>query len=353
MASSLASAKQNLLSIKQKIVQFRQSDIAMTSQEKKTFIKKIEQQINDLRKGKPREGEFAEKRKTPKERERVFTQNITEVEIFLDDQFVIAEEALSKFEVKLKKGLTAGYNSAETRIKDGVEVLNRRGNSAVATSMKQFTKKLSKKLEDQLLSDRVIGKLFGTMGRMAISTLEDNRKLLAEEFVIDRGAFNSFTKGYRSNITAFLFNEPRRVIENIEANFGAELSKGLALEQVGTIKFNRNTYKLSLVSHPRAAFKDAIFDNSQRQGFTFWKKVVPKNKISRLSPSGETAASLFLIMTAAQWNQRAQESVTSQVNNLGAHHGDFSYFYPILSEELEEEEAIARAQREKLKTQLE
>ena len=287
----------------------------------------------------------------PRPRERAFIQNISVVEQFLNRLGQEQEKRLSRYEEKLKTGLSVGYRSALTYLKDGVVVLSRKGNQETKNSMNRFIKKLTKQyLSDPLTSEHFLQSVFGKVGRMAVQTLKENASFATPEFVIDEAQMRAFKKGYLSNIEAFLFNEPRRVLESIEANFGTEASQKLVLEQVGTIQFNRNIYKLSLLTHARGAVKAAIFDQSQRQGYTFWKKVVPKGTEKNLSPSGITALSLFLILTASQWNKRAKESVPNAVSDLGAHHGDFSYYYPISSEDLEEEQAIATRQRELLKS---
>jgi hypothetical protein len=111
---------------------------------------------------------------------------------------------------------------------------------------------------------------------------------------------------------------------------------------------------LSLVTHPRALYKYIIFDESIEQGFTLFKTVVPTNRYEDLvaRPFGITAGVVFTILTAAQINKYANKTTGSKtaeaVTGLGLHHGSYEYYYPIESTMLDEEEEIARMQRELL-----
>ena len=58
-----------------------------------------------------------------------------------------------------------------------------------------------------------------------------------------------------------------------------------------------------------------------------------------------------MILTAAEINKRAAKATdnktTEAVSGLNLHHGAFLYYFPIASEDLEEETAIAKEQRSK------
>jgi hypothetical protein len=150
-----------------------------------------------------------------------------------------------------------------------------------------------------------------------------------------------------------LFNEPRRIREKIMENFGTAVARNLAIKQVGTLNFNRNIFKLSTVTHARAAFKNTIFQNTEKQGFVFYKMVVPKQVENNLSAFGKTAALLYLIKTVAEWNKETTpDSNTNTVSGLGLHHGSQELYYPIMTDELKEEEVISAEQRAKLKEKL-
>ena len=163
-------------------------------------------------------------------------------------------------------------------------------------------------------------------------------------------------KGYRSNVDALLYNDPRRVEENIIQNFGSQVSIDLAVSQLDGPIFNRNVLSLSLLSHPRGAYNAIQFDINNARGFTMYKVLAPKNVISNLDPSGMTAKLLFGIYTVAQFNKKVSEmtdgKTSEAVNGLGIHHNAITYFFPIPSDQLDEEQKISRAQRSQLKDDL-
>jgi hypothetical protein len=62
-----------------------------------------------------------------------------------------------------------------------------------------------------------------------------------------------------------IFNESRRMKENIVLNFGSEASKDLSIKTAISTEFNKNILRLSFVTHPRAAYKNIIYDTSVKQ----------------------------------------------------------------------------------------
>lgn len=282
----------------------------------------------------------------PKPREKAFTANIGEFETFLESEYQKVLTVVEKAEVKYRAGLTAIYKSSETERIDGVVSL--KFSKKQERKATKFVDDITAKLETALLNSPFQRKLFNTTATMAVNTMKANEKLLAE-ITVDQGRFNSFMSGYTSNIKGVLFNEPRKIKEEIVLAFGNSTALNLAIEQAGAIKFNRNILRLSTVTHAQAAYQGIIYGQASKDGFTFYKIVVPPNKAKDVAPSGRTASVLFLIAAAAVINKRISEGTDGKnadaVKGLGLHHGSFEYYYPIDSLELEEEEAIAREQR--------
>jgi len=193
---------------------------------------------------------------------------------------------------------------------------------------------------------------------MASKTLDDNEKKLASwTLEIKKGQIDTFIEGYKSNMQGVIYNESRRVLENITLNYGSEASLDLA-KQTADISINKNILMLSFVTHPRALYKFAVYNEAQANGFTMFKTLVPTDKLPNVidRPFGMTASLIFKIQTAAQINMAASASTAGKtaeaVTGLGLHHGSFEYYYPIASSDLEFEEEIARIQREELKKKM-
>jgi len=303
-------------------------------------------------------------RKTRKQREVVFVNHVSITEKFLQERYKKLDEYITGMEKKLHEGLIILYSRAKVEMINGVVVLKKQGNGDIKAKMNHFVDAWTHKLSSNLLSDKTIDSLFIPIRKEAKHTVLDNQALLnlsdslgrkifgKAEFFVNEGEFNSFRRGYRSNMKAVLYNEPRRMRERIDENFGTGVARNLAIKQVGTLKFNRNVYKLSSITHPRAAYKNILLNNHNKQGFVFYKMVVPKQVGSKLSPFGKTAALLYSIKTVADWNKNATDDTNANtIGGLGLHHGSQEYYYPVMSDEMEEEEAIAKEQRRKLKPQ--
>jgi hypothetical protein len=311
--------------------------------------KKEEEEIKKKEESKKKVIKAAEKRLTPKKREKEFNRNITDFSGFLDDQYGKYEEILVKGEEKYKKILETIYNAADTERVDGVLVLaSTAKNRTLEKKAIAAVKAVTKQLKEKFLNSKLEKQLFEKTKQMALKTFDSNEKMFAEA-AFDTGQFNSFIAGYRSNVEGVLFNDPRRIIESIVLSFGSRTSLNLALQSVKTTSFNKNVFRLSTMTHAQSAYNNIIYDQAQKSGYTFFKVVVPTNKLKDVSPSGMTASLLFGIYTAAQLNKKAQEKTdgknSNAVSGLGLHHNSYEFYYPIDSEELEEEEAIAAQQR--------
>ncbi len=295
-----------------------------------------------------------EKKKTPTKREKVFTKNITDFEKFLEKKYKEAENIIITSEKKYQETLVEIYEWADSERKDWVEVLifNKSKIKAWEKKIDKITKKLEKQLIDSPLQDEIFQEAF----EKSIETLEDNEKLLVTgSFNVNKSRFNSFVAWYTSNMQGVLFNEPRRMKENIVLNFWSEASKSLAIKTAKETSFNKNILRLSFITHPRAAYKNILYDISIKNGFTFFKTIVPANKIVNVAqrPSWKTFSIIYTILTAAIINEivsKDTEGKTAEaVSWLGLHHWSFDYYYPIESNKLPEEEQIAKEQKEKLK----
>lgn len=286
-------------------------------------------------------------------REKIFVNNITSFEHFLEEKYSEYEEVIDNAEKNYTKGLLSIYNSVDTERKDGVLVIsNSAKNSKLQTQAIQFINDLTKQLKNKFIDSPLERRLFDTTKTMALSTMVEDEKQFAA-IRIDEGQFNSFVKGYISNMEGILFNDPRRIKEGVILNFGSNVSIELARKSAVQKFFNRNILKLSTVTHARGAYNAIQYDINIKRGFTMFKILTSKNKIKTLSPTGKTALLLFLIFTAAQLNKKINEETdgknTSAINGLNIHHGSYLYFMAIASEYLEEEEELSREQRKELK----
>jgi hypothetical protein len=151
-----------------------------------------------------------------------------------------------------------------------------------------------------------------------------------------------------------IFNESRRVLENITLNYGSEASVELAKQTAKEISFNKNILSLSFITHPRALYKFVIYDEAQAAGFTLFKTIVPASRMADLiaRPNGITAGIAYTVLTAAQINAYAAKTTAGKtaeaLTGLGLHHGSFEYYYPIASVDIDSETEIAKIQRDEL-----
>ncbi len=62
-----------------------------------------------------------------------------------------------------------------------------------------------------------------------------------------------------------IYNDSRRVLEDITLNYGSEASVDLAKKSAASISINKNILSLSFITHPRAAYKFIIYNESQAE----------------------------------------------------------------------------------------
>lgn len=286
-------------------------------------------------------------RPTPRERE--FNRSITGFMSFLDEQYKGFEDILSVAEEKYRKALGIIYNAADVERVDGVMVLsntpnNRQLQKKALATIDDITKRF---LTDKLIDSPIQDRLFTKTERMALACFDNNEAHFAS--VPTNMRINIFIDGYKSNVEGVLFNEPRRIKENIVLSFGTSSSIDLAKKQAEETSFNRNIYKLSTMAHAQGAFNSIVYNSAQNSGYTFFKAVVPPNRVKDVSPSGMTSTILFGIFTAAQLNKLINENTDGKNANamagLNIHHNAYLFYYPIHSENLDEEQAIADQQK--------
>lgn len=324
-------------------------ELEKESEESKLEPKKEEKKDEEMEDNKKKDKDLAEKQENPKptKRENTFTKNITQFEKFLDKKYKEAENTVKDFEKEYQAALIETYEWADTERKDWVVVLKYNTSKVRAWEKKidEITKRLSKELINSPLQDEIFDEALSK----SQETLEQNEKLLSA-----KARFNSFIDGYVSNMQWVLFNEPRRMKEEIVLHFWSEASKELALESAKATKFNKNILRLSFVTHPRAAYKNIVYESSVDDWFTLFKTVVPSNKVVNVAqrPSWKTFSILYTILTAAAINELANQwtegKTAEAVSWLWLHHWSFEYYYPIESNKLEEEEVIAKEQRKQL-----
>ncbi len=298
-----------------------------------------------------------EKKKTPTKREKVFTKNITDFEKFLERKYKEAENIVKASEKEYQDALVEIYEGADTERIDWVVVL--KWDKAKVKAWEKKIDKITKKLDKQLIDSPLQDEIFEEAFNKSVETLKDNEKLLANVTTVNRQRFDSFVKWYVSNMQGVLFNEPRRMKENLVLNFWSEASKDLSIKTANATEFNKNVLRLSFVTHPRAAYKNILFDVNVNEWFTMFKTVVPANKIVNVAqrPGWKTFSIIYTILTAAIINEIANKDTKGKtaeaVSGLGLHHWSFEYYYPIESNKLPEEEAIAKEQRARLKEESE
>jgi len=279
-------------------------------------------------------------------REKSFLKSINENEKIISNGYKLYENELKKTEDSLKIFLTKRIDKAETKTVNGVAVLksSMRLNNEIKSGVKDIMKKFQLKVSGGSMSKNMMK----DVTKLAIkSTVElDDKVEYASSLLIAEPQLKSFMSGHISNMNAVVFNEGRRVLENIHDNITQAVSIRLTKEQIGKIAFNRNIYNLSVTAHPRGLFRSIITDNAKKQGVNHFKLVIPPSKISSLLPAGITAGLLYKIKTRQQWDsETGVKNNVNTVGGLGTHHGSYEYLYPVEEENLTEEQILAKEQR--------
>lgn len=230
-----------------------------------------------------------DKKKVPTKREITFTKNITDFEKYIEGKYEEAVAIIEASEKEYQDVLVELYTNSKSERVDGVVCLLY--DKAKITEGKNKINKITARLEKKLIDSKIQDDIFEQAIAQAKSTLEKNDQLLSWSLDIPQGQVNTFIDGYKSNMQGVIFNESRRVLENITLNYGSEASVELAINGAKQVTFNRNIVALSFVTHPRALYKFVIFDESIGQGFTLFKPIVPTTRYDDLlaRPFGATA----------------------------------------------------------------
>lgn len=292
----------------------------------------------------------------PTKREATFVKNISDYENLLESTFADIQAMVAPYEQKYREVARKIYEQADKERIDGVERFARTAkNKDLEKKVLAAVKVITDNIEAKLIDSPIQKRLFASTREKALKAVKEDETLLSE-IAVDERKFDSFVRGYNSNVEGILFNEPRRIAENIIMNFGSQVSVGLAVKQTDGIEFNKNILKLSTITHARAAYNAIQFDANVSRGFTHYKVLVPKKTIKTLDPSGKTAELLFGIYTAGQLNKRINDEMdgknTDVISGLGLHHGAFTYYFPVPSDQLDEELALSKQQRASLREQL-
>jgi hypothetical protein len=309
--------------------------------------KTIEDRIEDDQKKKFSESNFnLIKFQEVSTRENTFLQGITSnesfIQTFFNDKYVPQIEIL---EDNLKKILNSGYDKARTETRGGTKYLSTIGNSGLKRDMKSKVKDQFSKFEKRLLGPNFADKIMNGSLKIAEGTIKEI--FTVQMAFVSRSEFRSFMAGHISNMRAVFSNEERRILENIESNFGNGLSFSVIESQIEALRINRNILKLSVISHPRAVYRGEIFRASESQGINNFKMLVPLG--IKLDKAGQTIALVYLIKTQFQWEAQNsdQQNAGGVVGGLGLHHNSQDYYYPIPDNELEMAQQLSREQRNK------
>jgi len=319
-------------------------------------------------------------------REREINSELSDFNSFLQDQYDVMDGMLTKTEDQIKNTLAEGYNIAKTKRVGGVETITAEGNSTLRKKMKSEVKKLSNNLYTKLTSSNWENKLFKKANSTSNLITKYYQKQLASKTVImTKDEYDLYMDGYKSNVKGIIVDQtPRQINEQIDENFASGVMKKAALEQIDTIQFNRNTYKLSVLSHPRGMTRQSIIKWGQENGYTNWKMIVPpdaerqlvnaaakKGKIAEFEitkngapilpktntsptlPYSQTLAGLYQIKTVEKWNQGTTIANADTMKGLGLHHNSIEYYIPIEGEYMVEAEEISKKQRQNLNEKIE
>lgn len=323
----------------------------MNGKDKEGELPKTQKQIQEEKEQAKKKSEFRERglRKLAEEvkvskREKIFQRVINEHEKDLQRKWdKVYLPMLEETEKSVIEFLLDGYGKARKDYASGVQVFSRTGNMTLHNEMRRGIKERFDKL-----SGKISAIAYRTHRESAKSALKamlemEDIKQLAD-IVIEKGQIDAFVNGHLSNVNGFIFNEGRQLTELLLDNLTQTTSVNLVLDQTKNWKMNKNITKLSIITHPRSAFRNVIFLNAEKQGIGHWKPIVPSFMLGDVSAAGYTAGILFLILTTQQLNKKGNENANI-VGGMSTHHGSYDYFYPIDEENYDEEVAIARIQR--------
>jgi len=234
---------------------------------------------------------------------------------------------LIKIENEIKSELEALYNNnalSELEAKtQSFEYLDKKQKESVDL----FLGTIQEKLNDEAIKEAILA--IGILGLVGLSDTDISKQR------------KTFEYGYLSNVEAYFFNEIRKVKEKVFDNI-SQGKRSLATDQLKDLSLNKNVFKLSVVSHPRALFRSLVAKSAETKT-EYFKAIVPSSVLPTLNPKGVTASNLYLIKTKEEWAKTNGVENINVVDGLGLHHGSQEYYLPIL--DLEKENTLAKEQR--------
>lgn len=328
----------------------------------------------------------------PTMREGAFVEGITKFEEYLSNKYKEYDVLLSRAESKYREFLLRIYKEADKETRDGVAVFsNTERNKKLIQAAEEGIDEITETLLKKVFIDSDLQKeLFTVTQKAALSNIRkisDGRGFAVQSTPSSFGDFDDydydnfgeydefseysaseledtkksnivgaivggFVIGYISNVLGVFFNEPRRIKERVSMNFSSQVGVDLAVKQASNTSFNRNIFKLSVITHSRSLYNAILYSAGQKASTPYFKVLIPSNRMEDVDPSGTIAAVLFGIYTASElnnmMNNRSSGSNTSAVNGLGLNYNSFEYYLPIFEEDLETEKEISRQQRKEL-----
>jgi hypothetical protein len=258
------------------------------------------------------------------EEEKKYTDLIDELETFLQGEFAkVLLPALIKIENDIKDELDRIYAldiSEEEKRNLADEYLLKAEEEAI----KLFNEKLQDNLNNEAIKLALIALGIFDLEKLTKNEIERERKHLADMYLSNVKGF--FSKSFRQTKELFFDN--------------LHYKRDLKSEQLKGLSFNKNDFKLSVLTHPRALFRSIIAFNDKVE---YYKMVVPSVIIDSLDPSGQTRKYLYQIKTKDEWAVVGGLNNLNVVNGMGIHHNSQEYYYPVF--DLEKEKEIAKGQR--------
>lgn len=147
--------------------------------------------------------------------------------------------------------------------------------------------------------------------------------------------------GEASNIRAWLFNESRRAKETVVDFSAAASSRTEILDWVRRMKFNRNTFDLSVVTHARASQRSQVWEilqskesGPEAQRIVAVGPILPKTAEGSITATGRLAPWLYRPIPIHEWLRASREANSgrnslSLIFSLGLHHNDPHQLLPI------------------------
>jgi len=254
---------------------------------------------------------------------------IASLEQFLQDTFdKELVDLLTGIETEIKTELAKIYN--DKNLTEDEAIL--KANDYLDKKQLEATKLFEGKIQDKLNNEAI-------KQYLSVAVLLGIDKLTDEQIARQR---KSSQYQYNSNIGAYFFNSFRRVKEIFTENIlNGTNTRSLATDQLEKMTFNKNVFKLSIITHPRALFRGLVANSSKTETF---KAIVPSFVLPTLNPTGITSQNLYLIKTKGDWAKTNGVENINVVDGLGLHHGSQEYYLPIF--DLEKETELAKNQRQ-------